>query len=306
MIRRTIRTQIATTAAAIFLIAALTACSSAPPPTLPPIDFAAAAAVDDSNSPDSGATAAEAAAEAAAVPGATQSDNANAADPGSPVQPRYPAMDPTLPSTISVYAVGSTQAEPDQAVITFAVADTSPSVELARNETARLAEAIASAAREAGIVPSDVATTNFSIYADYDWNNNVRYLRGYTVTHSMAITIRRIDAAGATIDAVSAAAGDSLEFHSISFGHQNSTALASTARAAAVTEAHQVAGELAAASQRSLGPLLSLTEGQVPFAAPAYLNTRADALSSSAAYPTSVSPGVSDIAIAVHATFALE
>ena len=229
MTRRTIRTQIATITAAIFLIAALTACSSAPPPTLPPIDFAAAAAVDDSNSPDSSATAAE----AAAVPGATQSDNANAADPGSPVQPRYPAMDPTLPSTISVYAVGSTQAGPDQAVITFAVADTSPSVELARNETARLAEAIASAAREAGIVPSDVATTNFSIYADYDWNNNVRYLRGYTVTHSMAITIRRIDAAGATIDAVSAA-GDSLEFHSISFGHQNSTALASTARAAAV------------------------------------------------------------------------
>ncbi len=305
MIRRTIRTQIVTTAAAIFLIAALTACSSAPPPTLPPIDFAAAAAVDDSNSPDSGATAAEAAAEAAAVPGATQSDNANAADPGSPVQPRYPAMDPTLPSTISVYAVGSTQAEPDQAVITFAVADTSPSVELARNETARLAEAIASAAREAGIAPSDVATTNFSIYADYDWNNSVRYLRGYTVTHSMAITIRRIDDAGATIDAVSAA-GDSLEFHSISFGHQDSTALASTARADAVTEAHQVAGELAAASQRSLGPLLSLTEGQVPFAAPAYLNTRADTLSASAAYPTSVSPGVSDIAIAVHATFALE
>ena len=302
MIRRTIRTQIATTAAAIFLIAALTACSSAPPPTLPPIDFATAAAIDDSNSPDSSATAAE----AAAVPGSTQSANANAADPGSPVQPRYPAMDPTLPSTISVYAVGSTQAEPDQAVITFAVADTSPSVELARNETARLAEAIASAAREAGIAPSDVATTNFSIYADYDWNNNVRYLRGYTVTHSMAITIRRIDAAGATIDAVSAAAGDSLEFHSISFGHQNSTALASTARAAAVTQAHQVAGELAAASQRSLGPLLSLTEGQVPFAAPAYLNTRADTLSSSAAYPTSVSPGVSDIAIAVHATFALE
>ena len=301
MIRRTIRTQIATTAAAIFLIAALTACSSAPPPTLPPIDFAAAAAVDDSNSPDSSATAAE----AAAAPGATQSDNANAADPGSPVQPRYPAMDPTLPSTISVYAVGSTQAEPDQAVITFAVADTSPSVELARNETARLAEAIASAAREAGIAPSDVATTNFSIYADYDWNNSVRYLRGYTVTHSMAITIRRIDDAGATIDAVSAA-GDSLEFHSISFGHQDSTALASTARADAVTEAHQVAGELAAASQRSLGPLLSLTEGQVPFAAPAYLNTRADTLSSSAAYPTSVSPGVSDIAIAVHATFALE
>ena len=302
MTRRTIRTQIATTAAAIFLIAALTACSSAPPPTLPPIDFAAAAAVDDSNSPDSSATAAE----AAAVPGAAQSVNANAADPGSPVQPRYPAMDPTLPSTISVYAVGSTQAEPDQAVITFAVADTSPSVELARNETARLAEAIASAAREAGIAPSDVATTNFSIYADYDWNNNVRYLRGYTVTHSMAITIRRIDDAGATIDAVSAAAGDSLEFHSISFGHQDSTALASTARADAVTQAHQVAGELAAASHRWLGPLLSLTEGQVPFAAPAYLNTRADTLSSSAAYPTSVSPSVSDIAIAVHATFALE
>ena len=301
MTRRTIRTQIATITAVIFLIAALTACSSAPPPTLPPIDFAAAAAVDDSNSPDSGATAAE----AAAVPGATQSDNANAADPGSPVQPRYPAMDPTLPSTISVYAVGSTQAEPDQAVITFAVADTSPSVKLARNETARLAEAIASAAREAGIAPSDVATANFSIYADYDWNNSVRYLRGYTVTHSMAITIRRIDDAGATIDAVSAA-GDSLEFHSISFGHQDSTALASTARADAVTEAHQVAGELAAASQRSLGPLLSLTEGQVPFAAPAYLNTRADTLSASAAYPTSVLPGVSDIAIAVHATFALE
>ena len=163
MTRRTIRTQIVTTAAAIFLIAALTACSSAPPPTLPPIDFAAAAAVDDSNSPDSSATAAE----AAAVPDAAQSDNANAADPGSPVQPRYPAMDPTLPSTISVYGVGSTQAEPDRAVITFAVADTSPSVELARNETARLAEAIASAAREAGIAPSDVATTNFSIYADY-------------------------------------------------------------------------------------------------------------------------------------------
>ncbi len=136
----------------------------------------------------------------------------------------------------------------------------------------------------------------------HDWNNNVRYLRGYTVTHSMAITIRRIDDAGATIDAVSAAAGDSLEFHSISFGHQNSTALASTARADAVTQAHQ----LAAASHRWLGPLLSLTEGQVPFAAPAYLNTRAESLSASADYPTSVSPGVSDIAIAVHATFALE
>ena len=305
MTRRTIRTQIATTAAAIFLIAALTACSSAPP-TLPPIDSAAATAVDDSNSPDSSATTAAEAAEAEAVAVAAQSDNANAADPGSPVQPRYPAMDPTLPSTISVYAVGSTQAEPDQAVIAFAVADTSPSVELARNETARLAKAIASAAREAGIAPSDVATANFSIYADYDWNNNVRYLRGYTVTHSMAITIRRIDDAGATIDAVSAAAGDSLEFRSVSFGHQNSTALASTARADAVAQAHQVAGELAAASQRSLGPLLSLTEGQIPFPAPAYLNTRADTLSSSAAYPTSVSPGVSDIAIAVHATFALE
>ena len=75
---------------------------------------------------------------------------------------------PSTQSTISVYAIGSTQAEPDRAVISFAVTATDTAVELVRNETARLASASAAAAQGAGIVPTDVATTNFSIYADYD------------------------------------------------------------------------------------------------------------------------------------------
>ena len=73
-----------------------------------------------------------------------------------------------LPSTQSTISVGATEAEPDRAVISFAVTATDTAVELVRNETARLASASAAAAQGAGIVPTDVATTNFSIYADYD------------------------------------------------------------------------------------------------------------------------------------------
>jgi uncharacterized protein YggE len=83
---------------------------------------------------------------------------------------------------------------------------------------------------------------------------------GYDVFETMAVTIRNLSDAGATISDAAAAGGDATRINGVSFDVDDQTALLQQARAAAFADAKKKAEQYASLAGRSLGQVSVITE----------------------------------------------
>lgn len=210
--------------------------------------------------------------------------------------------------TIQVSATGFVEAAPDMAVISMAVNTKGLSVESARQETAATTQTIIEALKNQGIPEKDIQTHRFSIYPEYDYRDSYRYLTGYEVTHSLDVKVRDIQSAGRLIDSASQAGGNKLQFHNIRFDHQDPEGLMEDARYQAIEKMHQKAHQIATASGRELGPLLTVGEGIfIPIVRHRSISdSMADSALSSSAFDTSIPIGTGTVAVRVQGIFEMQ
>ena len=209
------------------------------------------------------------------------------------------------PGTVVVRAEGSVEAVPDIAVLGIGVEITKPSVAAARDQTALVTATVLDEFRRLGVEDRDMQTSRFSIHPEYRYTDDGRrLLTGYRVAHALTVMYRDLDTVGAAIDAVSEAGGDELAFSDISFAHSEPERHLEAARREAVAELHRIARQLAEAANRELGPLLEVSEGAVPPAAP-YPRPATGALLKAEAVDTPISVGSDSITVTVRGVFAL-
>lgn len=175
-------------------------------------------------------------------------------------QPAVTSGEAVQAPTIAVAGIGEVTGVPDTLVIDLGVAVVRPNVTEAAAEASRLAGAVIAALEANGVAESDIQTTGYSIWPEYDYRADIPTITGYRVSHTVSAKIRGLDMAGDTIDAAVAAGGNDTIVNTVRFDLEADSELVTAARQAAWTDARARADQLASLAGVTLGPVVSVAE----------------------------------------------
>ncbi|MBV9821015.1 MAG: SIMPL domain-containing protein, partial [Actinobacteria bacterium] len=148
--------------------------------------------------------------------------------------------------------------------------------------------------RRTGVADRELRTSQLTINPVYDDKSST--VTGYQVENTVQATLHDLSKAGALLDAAVGTVGNAVRIQQIAFSVGDDTALRAQARARAVAQAREQAGQLAQAAGVSLGAVRSLTE-VVDGGSPVTYDMRAAAGASTASVP--VQPGQQEVTVAV-------
>lgn len=197
---------------------------------------------------------------------------------------------------ITVSADGIIKVTPDIVVVnaTVSVVGTSNS------EALSLANASYAAVRQAlkskAIASKDVATQSISVYPEYNYSNNTQTLTGYRASQSLTITVHNTANAGAVVDAIVSAGGNSIQLNSASPEVSNREVGLAAARVAAVKVATLKAKSYAKLLGTRLGKVNYLVENadSYPSPHPIYSATSRDS-----SIPTQIDLGQQQVTVTI-------
>ena len=161
---------------------------------------------------------------------------------------------------IHVTGSGSVVAEPDIATLHLGVSVEKETVAEAREEAAAAMTGVIASLKANDIAENDIRTERFSIYPQYDYTDNGRVLRGYSVNNTVSAKVRDLENLSEVIDDAAEAGGDIVVVNSIQFMIEDPTALQTQARSLAAKDAAAKAQTLAEASGVILGKPVTITE----------------------------------------------
>lgn len=160
-------------------------------------------------------------------------------------------------SSIQVQGHGETTAITDTGYFDVGVEVAAASVATARQRAAQAATRVIASLEKNGVEKKDLQTAGLNINPTYGPD---AHITGYSVSTSVNVTVRNLDAMGKLIDDATLAGGDSSRVGSVRFGIENSDGLKTKAREKAVEDARKRAEELAKLSGVKLGPPLTIEE----------------------------------------------
>ncbi|HMT31827.1 MAG TPA: SIMPL domain-containing protein [Dermatophilaceae bacterium] len=167
------------------------------------------------------------------------------------------------PARVEVSGSGSASATPDVVRLALGIRCDADGVAAALTSAAGVLRAVSAAARAHGVADRDIASQSASVQPR--WDKDGTAVVGYTAYHSVAVHVRALGDLNALVDAVAAAAGNSLVIDGISLDLSDRAPLEVTAREAAFAAAKAKAQQYAVLSGASLGRVLAVTEGAVGF-----------------------------------------
>ena len=162
--------------------------------------------------------------------------------------------------SIHVTGSGLVTSEPDIATIYLGVSVEKATVEEAREAAASAMTAVIASLKANDIAESDIQTQNFSVYPQYDYTDEKRVLRGYSVNNTISAKVRELENLSDIVDDAIGAGGDIIVVNSIQFMIEDPTPLQAQARALAVKNAEAKAQTLAETSGVTLGKPITITE----------------------------------------------
>ncbi|MBA3877793.1 MAG: hypothetical protein C0498_12880 [Anaerolinea sp.] len=214
------------------------------------------------------------------------------------------ATDPTTETvhTISVNGIGRVVISPDTADLRLGVTTTAKTVKAARDANAPAMTAVIAGLKKLGIADRDIQTTTLSLSPVYDYptNGSAPRLTGYSLTNSIAVTIRNLDIVDDAIDGAMAAGATTLD--GIAFRVADQAAAEQQARSAAMAEAKAKAGALASAAGVSITGIASISETVAPIPYPIY-GGAAGALRDAA---TPIQPGSNEVSVTVAVVYVID
>ena len=162
-------------------------------------------------------------------------------------------------ATITVSGSASVTLKADYAQVRVGVSTKAPTVDEASRKNAEAIHAVIAALKEAGVQEDDIATSNYSVYAEYDYSSfGGQKLTGYNVSNQLDVIIRDMEHIGATLDKATAAGANTI--HSIQFLSTQADAAQDEAIVYAVQDAMRRAALLAKAAGLQLGSIVSISD----------------------------------------------
>ena len=161
----------------------------------------------------------------------------------------------------SVEGTGRVFAPPNIAEITLGVrTEKAQTAEAATKENVEKMNRVIEAIKKAGVEAKDIKTTDYQLYADYNYNtpDRVRELSGWNLSQSVRVKIRNLDSIGDVIAKATAAGANQAD--SVSFTIDDEEVLKKQARGEAIEKAKAKAEELSKAAGIKLGKVINVYE----------------------------------------------
>jgi uncharacterized protein YggE len=181
--------------------------------------------------------------------------------------PLAPKADPAMsaqPRLLTVSGEGEAKAAPDQAMLSAGVVTQGKSAAEALAANARAMNEVFATLKRLGIPDKSIQTSNFSVqpqYEPYDSNRTTPpRILGYQVSNTVDVQVDDLKNLGSSIDALVASGSNQLG--GISFSFKNPKPLLARAREEAVKDAIERAQTYARAAGITLGPIVSIQEGE--------------------------------------------
>ncbi|MBU6298356.1 MAG: SIMPL domain-containing protein [Alphaproteobacteria bacterium] len=168
------------------------------------------------------------------------------------------------PRSMTMSGQGIVRAAPDEANFSAGVATQGATAAEALAANSRAMNAVFATLKKLGIPDKDIQTSNFSLSPRYqicrpDVNCPQRII-GYEVSNDVDVTVESLAKTGAVLDAL--VSSGSNQIGGIGFSIHDTKPLLAQARAEAVQDAVDRAKTYAKAAGVTLGPILSIQEGQ--------------------------------------------
>jgi uncharacterized protein len=208
---------------------------------------------------------------------------------------------------LTVSGTGRASGPPDIVLLQLGVQTEASTVAAAREQAASSAQAVIDAIKKDGVDDKDIRTTQFNVQPQYDSGGVGRpsVLRGYRVSNTLSVKVRKLENASKIIDDTAAAGGNNTVVQSISFSIDDPTALQAQARTDALKQAQAKADQLAKLGGVSLGKPVSISEGapvSPVLAAPAVLAPRTGAADTA----TPIEAGQLEVTVTVTVLYKIE
>jgi uncharacterized protein YggE len=209
--------------------------------------------------------------------------------------------------TISLTGSGSASAQADQASVSLGVQVISMSARDAIGENADKMTAVIDAIKALGVSEDDIITTSYSVYPQYDWTEDGRIFKGYTVTNLVQVTVKDLDIVGDVIDAAADAGSNQINGISFELSEIKREELKSNAYIAALTDAQDKADVIAMTLELTISGVQSVTEySYAPVRSYEYLEEAA-VMSGDAKYSsTPIVSGELSVTVSIHIVFLFE
>jgi uncharacterized protein YggE len=160
--------------------------------------------------------------------------------------------------TITVNGTGKVSLTPDIARISIGVHTQNASAKVAVADNNTQAQAVVSAIKGFAVADKDIQTSNFSIYAQQQYDTNGKPTEiVYVVDNSVNITVRDLSKLGNLLDSTVSSGANNI--NSIQFDVADKTGALSQARLAAVADARKQADELTKATGVKLDVVQSIS-----------------------------------------------
>ncbi|MBO2520585.1 MAG: hypothetical protein CW345_02090 [Firmicutes bacterium] len=209
------------------------------------------------------------------------------------------------PGTLVVTGQAEVKAEPDMAVFRVGVDTRAETLEEARAANAAAMNRVQERLLASGAEPRDLRTEGFSVQPEWHYNeeDGTRTLVGYRVSHTLVVTVTRLDQLGALLDAAMEEGANRVS--GPTFGVRDPEALELEALREAVRRAKRKAEALAEAAGTSLAGVAEIRESVVtPYAGGIRLATAAVDAAERAG--TSIAPGEVTVSATVTIVYAID
>jgi hypothetical protein len=216
---------------------------------------------------------------------------------------------------IWVNAEGKVTAVPDVVILNLGIESLKPTVAEAQAAATEAMDRVIQALKDQGIAEKDIQTQYFNISEDRRWVEprpgeiGKEEVVGYRVTNTVTAKVRKVDTAGAVIDAIVTAGGDLTRINSIGFTVDEPRPYYEKAREQAIEYARAKAEQLADKSGVTLGKITYITENSY-FPGPIYRNySMGDSgmgVPAPEAIKTAISAGELEISANVQIAYAIE
>jgi uncharacterized protein YggE len=194
---------------------------------------------------------------------------------------------------ITARGTGTVTGTPDTVTIALGVQTRAETATAALDANSARTTALLDALQAAGVPPADRQTSRLAVHAVHDRSGT--RITGYEVTNQVTASLHDVGSAGAVIDAAAQAAGDAIRVDHIGFSISDDSDLRARARADAVRQAMDQAGQLAEAAGVELGPIRSITELQLGPPQP----YRVDGAPAAEAMAVPIEPGTQELTVTV-------
>jgi len=204
-------------------------------------------------------------------------------------------------NTVTASGMGTAQATPDTAEMSFGVSTTSANAKTALDDASKVAEDITAAVKKQGVAEEDIQTRDVSVYPQTTDQNGKQVITGYSANLTVRVKVRDIGKLGDVISAANAAGANNIS--GPTFTVADPAPYRAEAIDEAVADARRSAEAMAKAAGKSVGTVLSISSTDVSsIPGPMFAGAALDAAKSS----VPIEPGQLDITANVTVIFELK